>query len=228
MTIFRQWTGGGLEALIGGLVLLLAAGNAPAQSWKNFGQGNPTTTTTPATSGSPSVSGALATGGLTPATPAAGIGPTRHSPIHAQPLAQPTSAKAAPSTSAKTPTPSVPLIRPVGGSVMLVPVGFATAGTPHPPSFVTTLDMPPRQDGAAAARLQANAERAVARSSTLTQCTIRLTAEDQVIVLRGEVANERERRLAEGLVRLTPGVHQVRNELVIRPAAVPDLALPPP
>ena len=35
------------------------------------------------------------------------------------------------------------------------------------------------------------------------------------MVLQGVVASDKERRLAEGLVRVTPGVRDVRNELVV-------------
>jgi len=42
-------------------------------------------------------------------------------------------------------------------------------------------------------------------------------AQGEVIVLRGRVADEDERRLVEGMVRLEPGVHEVRNELEIGP-----------
>ena len=37
-----------------------------------------------------------------------------------------------------------------------------------------------------------------------------------VVVLTGQVENARERRLVEGMVRLTPGVLEVRNELQVK------------
>ncbi len=41
-----------------------------------------------------------------------------------------------------------------------------------------------------------------------------------VVVLRGQVESEHARRLAENLVRLEPGVREVRNELqVARPGS---------
>jgi osmotically-inducible protein OsmY len=40
-------------------------------------------------------------------------------------------------------------------------------------------------------------------------------------VLRGEVANEREKALAEAIVRLSPGVREVRNELQPRTTSTP-------
>jgi osmotically-inducible protein OsmY len=35
------------------------------------------------------------------------------------------------------------------------------------------------------------------------------------VILRGRVADDDERRLAEGMVRMEPGVREVRNELII-------------
>jgi osmotically-inducible protein OsmY len=54
---------------------------------------------------------------------------------------------------------------------------------------------------------------------------IRLEMAGQTVILRGTVASEDERQLAEGLIRLEPGVAAVRNELVV--AAAPE-ALPAP
>ena len=42
----------------------------------------------------------------------------------------------------------------------------------------------------------------------------------QLVVLRGSVASEQEAQTAEGLVRLTPGVRDVRNELKVVPTPV--------
>jgi hypothetical protein len=56
------------------------------------------------------------------------------------------------------------------------------------------------------------------RSSALSRPgTLRVEAAGDVIVLRGRVANEDEKRLVEGMVRLEPGVHEVRNELEVGP-----------
>src|SRR5262249_38726535 len=49
------------------------------------------------------------------------------------------------------------------------------------------------------------------------------------VVLRGTVATEADRQLAEGLARLEPEVMEVRNELVVGSApATTGEALPPP
>jgi BON domain/Pentapeptide repeats (8 copies) len=44
---------------------------------------------------------------------------------------------------------------------------------------------------------------------------ISVAVENNVVVLRGKVSSEHERDLAEALVRLSPGVYNVRNELQI-------------
>jgi osmotically-inducible protein OsmY len=72
----------------------------------------------------------------------------------------------------------------------------------------------PRQ--AAPSSLQADLTQALARSSALADSRgIQVALVDSVVVLRGKVANEHDRRLAEGLVRMSPGVHAVRNELQV-------------
>ena len=47
-----------------------------------------------------------------------------------------------------------------------------------------------------------------------------LTTPDNNVVLRGTVRDAREARLVEGMVRLTPGVAYIKNELTF-PAPVP-------
>jgi len=42
---------------------------------------------------------------------------------------------------------------------------------------------------------------------------IQIAMDGRTVILRGKVADEDERRLAENLIRLTPGVRQVQNEL---------------
>lgn len=45
---------------------------------------------------------------------------------------------------------------------------------------------------------------------------IRVTIEGSTVVLRGHVDNPRDSRIAEGLIRVTPGVRDVRNELQVK------------
>lgn len=58
--------------------------------------------------------------------------------------------------------------------------------------------------------------------STLSQSTflkdkgnVRVAVDGDTVLLQGQVANERERRLIEGFVRMTPGVRGVVNELTM-------------
>jgi len=57
---------------------------------------------------------------------------------------------------------------------------------------------------------------------------IRVTVVGETAILRGRVASSRDRELAENLVRLEPGIWEVRNELVVeespRVAAAPAAA----
>ena len=45
--------------------------------------------------------------------------------------------------------------------------------------------------------------------------TVRVEVVGTTVILRGRVADEDERRLVEGMVRLEPGVQVVQNELTI-------------
>jgi hypothetical protein len=45
--------------------------------------------------------------------------------------------------------------------------------------------------------------------------TITVAVENETAVLRGRVATERDRLLAENLARFQPGIWRVRNELVV-------------
>ena len=51
---------------------------------------------------------------------------------------------------------------------------------------------------------------------------IEVSVGEDEVVLRGEVASERDRRMAELLVRFEPGVRQVRNELLVAPTSTPQ------
>jgi hypothetical protein len=44
---------------------------------------------------------------------------------------------------------------------------------------------------------------------------ISVTVENNVVILRGKVADDHERDLAEAVIRLSPGVYNVRNELMV-------------
>jgi len=70
----------------------------------------------------------------------------------------------------------------------------------------------------APSRLQTEVKGVLDRSSALTSSgSIQVSMSGETVVLRGTVPNAREKRLAEGMIRLTPGVRDVRNELKIGP-----------
>jgi osmotically-inducible protein OsmY len=57
----------------------------------------------------------------------------------------------------------------------------------------------------------------LARSTALSPGRdINAALDGPVLVLRGTVADEHDRRIAEGIARLSPGVREVRNELKVR------------
>jgi hypothetical protein len=69
---------------------------------------------------------------------------------------------------------------------------------------------------ATASGIQSEAASILARSSALEASRgIQVVMEGNVLVLRGKVADAHDRKLAESLVRMTPGVHDVRNDLTI-------------
>lgn len=94
--------------------------------------------------------------------------------------------------------------------------GASSVGIRRAPSYMTETAFdqpgpPPRTQAVLRSDLQA----VIARSSRLpSRDGIRVTADTNgVVILRGRVRDDRERRLAESMVRLSPGVVQVRNEL---------------
>jgi hypothetical protein len=79
----------------------------------------------------------------------------------------------------------------------------------------------------APARQQIQLQQVISRSSSLaSRGEIRVGMEGPAVVLRGSVADESERRLAEALLRLEPGVRDVRNELQVREVTPPPRQLP--
>jgi hypothetical protein len=104
----------------------------------------------------------------------------------------------------------------VGGGYGGLGGGYGGANSTPQVSYTATIAYsgPPTITPVARADLQG----LLSRSSALSRPgTIRVDAVGEVIVLRGKVASEDERRLVEGMVRLEPGVHEVRNELEVGP-----------
>jgi hypothetical protein len=99
-------------------------------------------------------------------------------------------------------------------------MGASSYGTRRAPAYVTVLGDTVPQARADMLRVRADLQDVVARASRLpSRANIRVLTDGGTVVLRGNVVNDHERRLAESLVRLTPGVRAVRNELVTPEAA---------
>ena len=65
----------------------------------------------------------------------------------------------------------------------------------------------------------------LAQSSDLDRRdSVHVLMDGQAVVLRGQVADDDERRLVENMVKLTPGVNQVRNELTMTPTTTASRA----
>ena len=89
-----------------------------------------------------------------------------------------------------------------------------------PPYVVRLADSAPLTDRRSLGTVSADFQRILTRSSVFNSNTeIQVTTEGSVVVLQGTVASARERRLAENMLRLSPGVRQVRNELQVREVA---------
>ncbi len=68
--------------------------------------------------------------------------------------------------------------------------------------------------------LQAMLGQTLTQSSDLDRRdNIQVVMDGPAVVLRGRVADDDESRLVENMVKLTPGVNQVRNELTMMSAA---------
>jgi hypothetical protein len=77
----------------------------------------------------------------------------------------------------------------------------------------------------AALRPRADLQQIIDRSSALAgPDVIQVVSDGSALVLRGVVVSEYDRRLAEALLRLSPGVGQIRNELLVKSVAVKPAA----
>jgi len=95
-------------------------------------------------------------------------------------------------------------------------VGFTTYGMDRTVPYRTELGDSIPIVAPVASALQAELRDVVQRSSTLTsKGNIDVTVANGVVFLRGQVATESERRLAEAMIRLTPGARNVSNELTV-------------
>jgi hypothetical protein len=101
-----------------------------------------------------------------------------------------------------SPPPTAPRYTP---SILRAPAANLGTGTP-----TVAGPLKPRAD----------LQEVVARSSSLpSKDTIQVLTDGATVVLRGTVASTEEARLAQALLRLSPGAERIRNELAIIPPA---------
>ena len=98
---------------------------------------------------------------------------------------------------------------------------FGTINYKASPTYTTGLGF--KYDPPAPTQVQATIQAVLARSTNLPK-GLEVAVDGPTLVLRGKVADPAQKRLAETLVKLTPGVKAVRNELEVQekaPAAKP-------
>jgi hypothetical protein len=108
--------------------------------------------------------------------------------------------------------------------------GYGTSiGIRRAPAYTVALSSEVAPSTAAGPlQVRADLQDVLARSSRLNaRDTIQVGMVGPVVVLRGTVLDEHDRRLAENLIRLSPGVHEIRNELVVPGATASTSALRP-
>jgi hypothetical protein len=96
------------------------------------------------------------------------------------------------------------------------PLGSA-APLSKAPAYSIVIGFPTKAP--APGQLQSNLGGILARSTSLgADRRIAVSTDGAAVVLRGTVGSDHDRRLAEAMARLTPGIHDVRNELQIQAA----------
>jgi hypothetical protein len=96
--------------------------------------------------------------------------------------------------------------------------GASSAGIRRAPPYVTVpvFDLPERRPSE---MVRTDLQQVVARSSRLpSRENIRVSVDGSVVVLRGQVRDERERRLAEAVVRTMPAVRGLEVRNLLEPA----------
>jgi hypothetical protein len=95
--------------------------------------------------------------------------------------------------------------------------GFTTIGVKRTPQFSTAVTFK-QAPGPSLEGLRESLQDALRQSTSLTSGqNLSVRVDGQTLVLTGTVATARERRVAEGIVLLTPGVPSVRNEITVVP-----------
>jgi hypothetical protein len=155
-----------------------------------------------------------------PTTSSVGSQYLRAFPTQLPTFGQPLYGTAGLTTTPRTTTNPYSTTNPYGTALTVAAAAYAGAnsgGIRRAPAYITVpdFDRPPPPTATA---VQTNLQDIIARSTRLpSRNQISVSVEGGAVILRGQVRDERERRLAESLVRLTPGVRNVKNELV--PAA---------
>jgi hypothetical protein len=94
--------------------------------------------------------------------------------------------------------------------------GFSTVGTLRNPPFATVLSDDVALKTYAPSELYSSLRSIIDRSSMLKQKeAIRVGVSGGTVILTGQVGTERERRLAESMLRAEPGVREVQNQLQV-------------
>lgn len=104
----------------------------------------------------------------------------------------------------------------LGANRLLAETNFGSSlGIRRAPTFLASLEFP--NQPISPASLQPELQEILARSTSLSAPRkIQVEVQGRNVVLRGEVASKKESRLAEGLVRLAPGVQEVHNQLEVK------------
>jgi hypothetical protein len=110
-------------------------------------------------------------------------------------------------------------------------VGASSIGVLRAPTYAAVPDFPVPTAAApvvTSGPLVGELQSVLARSSRLSpNDAIQVgVAEGGVVVLQGTVADPHDRRIAEGMIRLSPGVRDVRNELQVRGTLPPPTRVP--
>jgi hypothetical protein len=180
---------------------ILAPGWGPSRQLTPVSSSTSTTGTTGGTGGGGSSSSST---GFNSALNSSGAIQTLKSNSLVQPLYAPTTTSTTGATSSATANTT----------------GFSTVGTRRAPVYITTVGFR-RGPRSTPTEMQAEIRQALDGSPRLANGrAIQLAVNGTTVVLQGNVASARERRVAELLARMTPGVRDVRNDLQV-PATAP-------
>ncbi|NBO93784.1 MAG: BON domain-containing protein [Planctomycetia bacterium] len=94
--------------------------------------------------------------------------------------------------------------------------GVTSAGTIRAPQYVTEPVFERITPRPAVSTMRPDLQEVLSSSSLFRSGDrVQVMTEGEKVVLRGSVTTERERRIAEAMIRMTPGVREVANEITI-------------